>query len=77
MSALAQRLWDASLSSLQDAETGTTDGYGLWSALFLHDCAILHQNDRGNVWVDTYPDKDKAHAAWSHVVADFRDWEER
>lgn len=76
-SELAEMLWNESLEEFYDAEIGDTDSYGKWSALFMFHRAILHTNSQGFVWVDTYEDRDKTHAAWTHVVADFQDWEER
>jgi hypothetical protein len=74
---LTERLWDMSLNFGHDKETGSTVGYGRWSALFLHERAILHQDSYGNTWVDTYDTKDQAHAAFSQIDDDYSDWLER
>lgn len=70
---LAERLWEASLDSGQDADLGEAETFG-WFALFKEEKAILLTNSQGFVTVEVYASVEEAEERWAKLEVAYEDW---
>ncbi|MFI0265599.1 hypothetical protein [Streptomyces luteogriseus] len=70
---LAEKLWDSSLSSFQDADLGESETFG-WYALFRGYNAILHTNSQGFVSVTVHGSEEETESKWEELEAAYSEF---
>jgi hypothetical protein len=70
---LAEKLWDLSLSSNQDADLGDSETFG-WYALFKGDSAILNTNSQGFVSVSVFESEEEAEKKWEELENEYSEF---